>query len=256
MRARLRHLLPCVSLAALGAPSCALDPAEDDGEWEAEPSQATEEELRSGVDCTARTVTGYRSGSPYTLEVVKVGGKPTAIPTAHAFLKWQAAADAAGVSLSINSGFRSMEQQKYLYDCYRTRSCNNGNLAARPGYSNHQNGEALDLSTSNWSWVKRTAAQYGFRATVPSERWHYEFRGSDPGGICSGGGSAAQVDQDAPAPEGGSCNSATLGRVLPEGACVQSSSTDLWYQCESGQWYRGVSNGQGPYGPCTESHPL
>jgi len=221
--------------------------------------------LKSGVSCSMQTVTGYRSGAPYKLKIVTVGGKATAIATAHAFLKWQAAADRAGVSLSINSGFRTMDQQKYLYNCYQTKRCNNGNLAARPGYSNHQNGEALDLATSNWSWVSRTASQYGFRATVPGERWHYEYRGADPGGLCSGGGTtttrtqpdepaAVVAEDDEPPPEApadGACNSATLGRTMPEGSCVQSSSTQLWYQCEASQWYRGVSNGSGPYGKCS-----
>lgn len=256
--------LSCV--LGLGSAACAADPGgDDDDDFEDEPTAATEEMLRSGVTCSMRTVTGYRSGSPYRVQIVNVGGKPTAVGTAHAFLRWQAAADRAGVSLSINSGFRTMEQQRYLYNCYQTKRCNNGNLAARPGYSNHQNGDALDLATSNWSWVSRTASQFGFRATVPGERWHYEYRGADPGGICSGGASATTEpsepnepatvggDDDPPAqaPAGGACNSATLGRTMPEGSCVQSSSTQLWYQCEGGQWFRGVSNGSGPYGQCT-----
>jgi hypothetical protein len=199
------------------------------------------------------------------MKVITVGGKKTSKATAHAFLKWQAAADAAGVSLSINSGFRSMEEQRYLYNCYQTRRCNNGNLAARPGYSNHQNGAALDLATNNWTWVKNNASRFGFRATVPSERWHYEFNGADPGGVCSRGGNGPPPagptdepadDDDAPAPVGGACNSATLGRTVPQGACVQASSNNLWYQCNQGLWYRGVTNGRGPYGACTQSHPL
>ncbi len=241
--------------------SCAVDTADEEADHEEEPTAASEEELRSGVSCTKRAVTGYRKGSPYAMQVVTVGGKPTAQATAHAFLRWQAAADRAGVSLSISSGFRTMEEQRYLYNCYVTKNCNGGNLAAKPGYSNHQNGEALDLATSNWSWVRSTAGAYGFRATVPGERWHYEYRGADPGGVCSDGaaapGSATNDGGDADeAPAGGGCTSATLGRTVPEGACVQSGSTDLWYQCREGKWYRGVENGSGPYGRCTEMHSL
>ena len=72
--------------------------------------------------------------------------------------------------------------------------------------------------------------------------------------ICRGIGdiSVEEIDEPTPqAPAGGACNSATLGKAMPEGSCVQSSSTQLWYQCEAGQWYRGVSNGSGPYGKCT-----
>lgn len=255
------HAMLFTLLALAATPSCAVDAGDEDGEHEDEPVAAGEEELRSGVSCSRRSVTGYRRGSPYAMQVVTVGGKPTAQATAHAFLRWQAAADRAGVSLSIRSGFRTMEEQRYLYNCYLTKRCNNGNLAAKPGYSNHQNGEALDLATTNWSWVRSTARTYGFRATVPSERWHYEYSGADPGGICSGAGAApdasSSTDDGADeAPAGGGCNSATLGRMLPEGACVQSESTELWYQCEQGKWYRGVANGSGPYGPCTETHGL
>src|SRR5687768_15074598 len=89
-------------ILGMGAAGCSADPTDDDGDdFENEPTAATEEELRSGVGCTMQTVTGYRSGSPYKLRIVTVGGKPTAVATAHAFLKWQAAADRAGVSLSI-----------------------------------------------------------------------------------------------------------------------------------------------------------
>ena len=48
--------------------------------------------------------------------------------------------------------------------------------------SNHQNGRALDLTTS--PWLTDNAARFGFRRTVPSEAWHYEFSGADPGGPC------------------------------------------------------------------------
>ena len=89
---------------------------------------------------------------------------------------------------------------------------------------------------------------------MPSERWHYEYSGADPGGVCSGsGGSTAPT---MPPPAGGGCNSATLGRNVAEGACVQSSANEIFFQCHNGLWYRGVANGRGPYGACTTTHPL
>src|SRR5262249_39566533 len=162
--------------------------------------------------------------------------------TAHAFLRMQAAADSAGVTLSINSGFRSMDEQRYLYNCYVNGNCNSGNIAARPGYSNHQNGQALDLATSNWAWVRSNAARFGFSATVPQEKWHYEFTGSDPGGPCSGPGGSDTADDDDrdSAPPNGACYSATLARVVSEGSCVQSSADQRFFQCNDGKWYRGV----------------
>jgi len=36
-----------------------------------------------------------------------------------------------------------------------------------------------------------------------------------------------------------------------QGTCVESSSTRTWYQCQAGQWFRGVDEQTGPYGRCT-----
>ncbi|CAF4508104.1 unnamed protein product [Rotaria socialis] len=68
--------------------------------------------------------------------------------------------------------------------------------AARPGTSNHGRGVALDLNTncgsqndaepncggsSVYQWLKNNGHQYGFKRTVQSEQWHWEFRGV---GVC------------------------------------------------------------------------
>jgi LAS superfamily LD-carboxypeptidase LdcB len=246
--------------------SCVSDlGGDDDEEHEDEPSASSADELRSAVSCAEKSATGYKSGSPYAMKVITVGGKSTEKKTAHAFLKMQQAADAAGVSLSINSGFRTQAEQQYFYKCYQTRACNNGNLAARPGYSNHQNGRALDLATSNWTWVANNAGRFGFKKTVPSERWHYEFFGNDPGGPCAGGntppGPVGNADEDAASatppsstPSTAGCWSPTMNKTMPAASCVQSSADDVYYQCNGGQWYRGVANGKGPYGTCSSTH--
>ncbi|MBX3189697.1 MAG: M15 family metallopeptidase [Labilithrix sp.] len=185
----LRKLLVCLALGVSSLPLLAGCTAEmgdeDDDEHEEEPVGETSDELRSAVSCKERTDTAYKSGAPYSIQVIHIGGKPVSKATGHAFLRMQAAAHDAGVRLSLTSGFRTMAEQRYLYNCYQTKRCNNGNLAARPGYSNHQNGLALDLSTS--SWLSRNASRFGFVRTVPKEPWHYEFRGKDPGGPCSRG---------------------------------------------------------------------
>jgi hypothetical protein len=62
-----------------------------------------------------------------------------------------------------------MAEQEYLYGCYIHCSCNNCNLAARPGHSNHQSGHALDLNASDpavGAWLKAHAGEYGFRNTI------------------------------------------------------------------------------------------
>ena len=90
----------------------------------------------------------------------------------------QAKAKSQGVNIRIVSGFRTNSEQQYLYGCYVNCNCNNCNLAARPGFSNHQSGHALDLNTSDagvLSWLNNHGDEYGFARTVPSEAWHWEF---------------------------------------------------------------------------------
>lgn len=113
--------------------------------------------------------------------------------TACAFDKMATAAKQAGVSIKVSSGFRTIARQNYFWNCYQTKSCNNGNLAARPGTSNHGRGIALDLNTNCgkqttatatgcassavYQWLYKNAHTYGFIRTVQSEPWHWEFRG-------------------------------------------------------------------------------
>lgn len=187
-------ILLVASLSTLAG--CAADANDEEADdHEDEPAAQVNDELRSTVSCKEQSDTAYRGGTPYSIQVIHVGGKPTTKTTGHAFLKMQAAANADGVRLSLTSGFRTMTEQKHLYNCYTSKSCNNGNLAARPGYSNHQSGTAVDVSTS--TWLARNASRFGFVRTVSKESWHYEYRGKDPGGPCSrGGAEAATVGSD------------------------------------------------------------
>ncbi|CAF1077982.1 unnamed protein product [Rotaria sordida] len=112
--------------------------------------------------------------------------------TACAFDKIATAARKAGVSIKIASAFRTISRQQYFWNCYVTKRCNNGNLAARPGTSNHGRGIALDLNTNCgkqtrarpncggsrvYQWLYKNAHKFGFTRTVKSEPWHWEFRG-------------------------------------------------------------------------------
>jgi len=126
---------------------------------------------------TCHHVTGYRNGNAFSICITTVDGHSVEVKTARAYLRMKRAARGKGVYLHINSGFRTMAQQRYLYHCYVTKSCNGGNLAAYPGYSNHQSGHALDLNTTApgvYTWLANHGSAYGFHRTVPSERWHWE----------------------------------------------------------------------------------
>jgi hypothetical protein len=131
--------------------------------------------LDEPLDVTAcKTATGYKRGVKMTICVTTVDGKPVEVNTASAFLKMRTAAKKAGVTIKVVSGFRTMAEQRYLYKLYKQGK---GNLAAPPGYSNHQSGHALDLNTASpgvYSWLSKHGAAYGFKRTVPSEKWHWE----------------------------------------------------------------------------------
>ena len=135
----------------------------------------TPEDVNQTQAC--RRATGYRRGKAFSICVTKVDGKLVRVSTARAYLRMKRAARKRGIYLWINSGFRTMAQQRYFWNCYRTKKCNGGNLAAPPGYSNHQSGSALDLNTSSrgvYWFLSKYGKSYGFRRTVPSERWHWE----------------------------------------------------------------------------------
>jgi len=102
------------------------------------------------------------------------------VSTACAFDRMRNAAKAAGVTLTINSGFRTYARQQYFWHCYQTKSCNNGNIAAYPGTSNHGIGLALDINIPNYAWMKAHAHSFGFVRTVRSETWHWEHRPGTP----------------------------------------------------------------------------
>jgi len=153
--------------------------------------------------CKTSTGTGYMSGKAFTIELVTVDGKPVEVKTADAYILMAQAAAKNGVNLQIVSGFRTMAEQQYLYNCYKCCCCNSCNLAATPGTSNHQSGHALDLNTSSggvFNWLNQHGATYGFKRTVPSEIWHWEWWGGGPDG-----GPCGDADGDGILDDGDNC---------------------------------------------------
>lgn len=124
----------------------------------------------------------YKNGQPIgQIALTKVDGKLVEVATAKAFLAMKAAAKAAGVDLTLQSGFRTMEEQTRLRAAYEAGT---GNLAAIPGYSNHQNGVAIDIGVRSsfqspeYLWLAQHAKDYGFVNTGKDfsqpEPWHWE----------------------------------------------------------------------------------
>lgn len=86
-----------------------------------------------------------------------------------------------GVLMPLKSGFRTYPKQAYLFDGW-TRRLPGFNLAARPGFSNHQDGFAYDFAISGYEgnprydWLKQHGPSHGFVRTVNKEPWHWEYR--------------------------------------------------------------------------------
>lgn len=77
-----------------------------------------------------------------------------------------------GKKITINSGYRTFEQQKVLYDAYK--SGRSSVEAAKPGNSRHNYGLAIDVD----DWVQQISEadlkQFGLHKPVSSENWHVE----------------------------------------------------------------------------------
>ncbi len=103
-----------------------------------------------------------------------------ALDTVTPYFELVRAAAAEGVTVGINSGFRTWREQKQLYDGYK-RSLPGYNMAAEPGRSKHQNGIAFDIDVPGgagnpcYDWLAINATRFGFLRTVNKEPWHWEY---------------------------------------------------------------------------------
>lgn len=103
-------------------------------------------------------------------------GKPIGAHIAKQFDSMVAAAKQDGVNITITSGARSRAEQEKLYAAYKNGT---GNLAAKPGTSNHESGDALDLGPpAAYGWLKQNAGRFGFKNSIPSEPWHWSLSGN------------------------------------------------------------------------------
>ena len=91
---------------------------------------------------------------------------------AAAFDRLAAAASADGVSLIINSGFRSDAEQAALF-----AQNPDPQWVAPPGTSLHRCATELDLGPpSAYGWLAANAGRFGFEKRYSWEPWHYETR--------------------------------------------------------------------------------
>lgn len=83
-----------------------------------------------------------------------------------------------GKKVQVVAGYRSVAEQRVLYARYKAGT---GNLAARPGKSNHQEGNAIDakiggVSLAKNAKAKQAAFDLGLHFPVKGEPWHTEIK--------------------------------------------------------------------------------
>ena len=123
--------------------------------------------------------------------------------TVNAYINmYNAIKEETNLKLKVNSAYRSYQRQKTLYNDYVNR---NGiewadKWSAKPGFSEHQTGLALDITTSSatfdnfedteaYDWLVDNCYKYGFILRYPSddyyltgynfESWHFRYVGVD-----------------------------------------------------------------------------
>ncbi|MGB3240751.1 MAG: M15 family metallopeptidase [Geitlerinemataceae cyanobacterium] len=120
------------------------------------------------------------------------------------FIAMEAAAQADGISLVAISGFRTLEEQEYLFfDIKAERgqeAKKRAEVSAPPGYSEHHTGYTVDIGDGNtpaanlsvdfekteaFKWLEANAPYYSFELSFPQdnpqgvsyEPWHWRFVG-------------------------------------------------------------------------------
>lgn len=113
--------------------------------------------------------------------------------------------EAAGMTIEVESGYRSYADQAATFDGWAARIGHDAALvrSARPGHSEHQLGTAIDVISPGWSgrfgdwaveaaegaWMAEHAWEYGFVMSYPAdgidetcygyEPWHYRWIGRE-----------------------------------------------------------------------------
>ncbi len=146
------------------------------------PARPVWAEARVGASLGMGSVPAIASGGGYSGALAERLGHGMRPDVAAAFDRMAAAASSAGVTLAINSGFRSDAEQAALFAANP-----DPRMVARPGTSLHRCGTELDLGPSSaYGWLAANAGRFGFVQRYSWEAWHYGFTaGPEP---CSAAG--------------------------------------------------------------------
>lgn len=148
----------------------------------------------------------YEEAPPESLTPLTADGRiKLKTPAAQKFREMQAAAREDGVSLVPLSGYRSVEEQEYLFFGVKAKRGQvpreRATVSAPPGYSEHHTGYAIDIGDRNvpkahlkenfskteaFQWLEENAARYSFELSFPQdnsqgvsyEPWHWRYVGN------------------------------------------------------------------------------
>lgn len=115
------------------------------------------------------------------------------------FARMADAARSEGVTIRAISAYRTESYQRMLYNkkTRTTGQSNADNYSAKPGFSEHQTGLAVDINSTNTSfektgtfkWMQSHAHEYGYILRYPKDKkwitgyeyepWHYRYVGVD-----------------------------------------------------------------------------
>jgi hypothetical protein len=116
------------------------------------------------------------SGGGYSGPLVYRGGEGMRPDVGAAFDRMAAAAHAAGLTLVVNSGFRSDAEQAALFAANP-----DPRWVAPPGQSLHRCATELDLGPETaYVWLAANATRFGFVQRYSWEAWHYGFTTGPP----------------------------------------------------------------------------
>lgn len=124
------------------------------------------------------------SGGGYSGPLVYRQGEGMRPDVAAAFDRMAVVAARAGLTLIVNSGFRSDAEQAALFAAHP-----DPRWVAPPGHSLHRCATELDLGPeSAYGWLAANASRFGFVQRYSWEAWHYGFAAGPP--PCSEAGDA------------------------------------------------------------------
>ena len=124
------------------------------------------------------------SGGGYSGPLAYRQGEGMRPDVATAFDRMAAVAAEAGLTLEVNSGFRSDAEQAALFAAHPDPT-----WVAPPGHSLHRCATELDLGPeSAYGWLAVNASRFGFVQRYDWEAWHYGYDAGPP--PCSEAGNA------------------------------------------------------------------